>query len=208
MEAAKVLYSPDKARSFADIVKERSGQNLLSCYQCRRCASGCPVFAETSSFTPNRLIRHIILGDIEKAYNNDLIWKCVSCFTCGARCPNGIHTSRINDALKQMIKEEHRTIRHKNIAYFHSAFVRSVLLWGKLNEAEFMGRYELKYGFDFARRGRMDRFISSEISKLAKFGFRMMYHRRMPLGFHFSSGGLELRRLLKKYRRKHRMNHV
>ena len=208
MEAAKLIYSPEKARSFADIVKERSEQSLLSCYQCRRCASGCPVSAETSCFTPNRLIRHIILGDIEKAYDNDLVWKCVSCFTCGTRCPNGIHTSRINDVLKQMLKEERRKIRHKNIAYFHSAFVSSVLLWGKLNEAEFMGRYELKYGLDFARRGRMDRFISSEIIKLAKFGLRMMFHRRMPFGFHISSGSLELRRFLKKYHRKHRMNHV
>ena len=208
METAKLLYSPNKAKSFADIVKERSGQDLYSCYQCRRCASGCPVFIETSNFTPNLLIRHIVLGDKEKVYSNDLVWKCVSCFTCGSRCPNGIHTSRINDTLKQILKEERKPISHKNIAYFHSAFVRSILLWGKLNEAEFMGRYELKYGFDFARRDRLDRFISSEITKLAEFGFRMILRRRIPFGFHISSGGLEVKKFLKKYYRRHGRRNV
>jgi heterodisulfide reductase subunit C len=60
---------------------------------------------ETGYVTPDRLIRMILLGDREKALSDGLVWKCVSCYTCGTRCPNEIQTARITETLKQMSRK-------------------------------------------------------------------------------------------------------
>src|SRR5512145_3556201 len=96
----------ESGASLAQEVARRSGQNLLACYQCRRCAASCPVGAE-SVVTPDRLIRMILLGDDKGALENMLVWKCLACYTCGTRCPNNIQTARITETLKQMGKEAH-----------------------------------------------------------------------------------------------------
>ncbi len=105
MQAPVCEYNSDIAKPLVNEVMERSKQNILACYQCGRCAAGCPVGEETGYVTPNRLIRMIILGDRENALNNELVWKCVSCYTCGTRCPNDIQTARITETLKKISKE-------------------------------------------------------------------------------------------------------
>jgi heterodisulfide reductase subunit C len=89
-------YNPQAADVFTREVMARSGQNLTACYQCKRCASGCPVAEDTGMVTPNRLIRMVVLGDIENSLTNKLTWKCLFCHTCGTRCPNNIW-GRINE---------------------------------------------------------------------------------------------------------------
>jgi heterodisulfide reductase subunit C len=93
MKNLPLVYSGSEGRSLAEEVVRRSGQNIMACYQCRRCAAGCPVGDETG-ITPDRLIRLIILGDRDAALQNKLVWQCVSCYTCGTRCPNEIQTAR------------------------------------------------------------------------------------------------------------------
>src|SRR5512138_3797973 len=106
MSSSVLKYETAASTSLLAEVAKRSGQNLQACYQCRRCAAGCPVGEETG-VTPDRLIRLILVGDREAALNNLLVWKCVACYTCGTRCPNNIQTARITEALKQMSKERH-----------------------------------------------------------------------------------------------------
>ena len=144
MTAPVLEFKPETAQSMVDEVVKLSGQPLVACYQCRRCAAGCPVGEETGYVTPDRLIRMIIMGDREKALNNELVWKCVSCYTCGTRCPNEIQTARITETLKKMSKEAHLEPLEPKIAYFHDSFVKSGVRWGRVNEIEFMGFYELK----------------------------------------------------------------
>src|SRR5450759_3091703 len=111
------------AQPFLDEITSRSGQNLQACYQCRRCAAGCPVGEETG-VTPDRLIRLILVGDREAALNNLLVWQCVACYTCGTRCPNNIQTARITETLKQMSKEAHLDPLKPRIADFPSSFMK------------------------------------------------------------------------------------
>ena len=105
MSATALQFRPDAAKPLLDEVTQRSGQNLSACYQCRRCAAGCPVTEETGNVSPDFLIRMIALGDSENALSNELVWKCVSCYTCGTRCPNNIHSARITETLKKMADE-------------------------------------------------------------------------------------------------------
>jgi heterodisulfide reductase subunit C len=187
----------DTAGLLAEAVMDRSGQNLMACYQCRRCAAGCPVGEETGYVTPDRLIRMIILGDREAALNNELVWKCVSCYTCGERCPNGIHTVKINETLKKMASEARLEPIEPKVAHFHSAFISSAISTGRMNEIMFMTMYAIKNSFKSAIRMNF-KTIYSDLIELAKFGLSMTLRKRMHFGFQSSKGRNEIKRLYKK----------
>ncbi|MDP2646059.1 MAG: 4Fe-4S dicluster domain-containing protein [Desulfobacterales bacterium] len=192
-------YEPESAGALVKEVARRSGQNLSACYQCRRCAAGCPVAEETGYVTPDRLVRLILLGDREKALVNELVWRCVSCYTCGTRCPNEIQTARITETLKKMSKEARRPpLRHK-VAHFHHSFMKAGLRWGRINEIEFMGAYELKNALKDLARLRF-KAVYDEMVYQAKFGLAMMKLRRMHYGFLSTKGRDEIKRLAKKGR--------
>lgn len=197
MEATMFEYEPQSAQTLLQEVTESSGQNLVSCYQCRRCAAGCPVGDETGYVTPDRLIRMIIMGDREGALKNLLVWKCVSCYTCGTRCPNDIQTGRITETLKQMAKEEGVEPLKPRVKHFHDAFVSSAVRWGRVNELEFMGIYEMKNSLRDLVRGDI-KSVFNEISAQANFAIPMMKKRRMHFGIQVSKGRKDLGRFMKK----------
>lgn len=197
MAAPAIDVNLDSSRLFLAEVMKRSGQNLTACYQCRRCAAGCSVGDETDCFTPDRLIRTVVLGDRERALSNELVWKCVSCYICGIRCPNDIQTSRITEALKIMSKEEHLEPLQPSVADFHDAFIRSGLRWGRVNEMEFMGIYEMKFALRkiYAREFGA---LYGELKTMARFFKEMVRLRRMHFGFLMAKGRKELKALQRK----------
>ena len=195
-----VKFDPELSKPLVEEVMERSGQNLLACYQCRRCAAGCPVGDQTG-VTPDRLIRMVLVGEKDEAMNNLLVWKCVACYTCGTRCPNNIQTARINETLKQMAKEAHLEPLTPKIAEFHSAFMVSTSHFGRFNELEFMGIYEAKSAGSEMKRGGM-KAIFEEMKNQAKLGYSMMKKRRMHFGFEKVKGLPEVKRLYSKAKEK------
>lgn len=197
MTAPILEIKTEAAESFLKKVAAMSGQNLAACYQCRRCAAGCPVGIETGYVTPDRLIRMIILGDREAALDNQLVWKCVSCYTCGTRCPNDIQTARITESLKQIAKEEHVEPTSPKIKHFHDAFVGSAVRWGRVNEVEFMGFYEMYNAVTDLRRGNV-KAIFDELLAQTMFAIPMLKKKRMHFGLQTSKGRKELKRLLAK----------
>ena len=190
-------FKPDQAGSLAGEVMARSGQNLNACYQCRRCAAGCPVGEETGYVTPDRLIRMIVLGKREAALDNPLVWKCVSCFTCGTRCPNDIMTARIVDTLKKMAKEAHVPPLSPKVAAFHDSFVAAAKRLGRLNELEFMSRYELKNTLSGLAKLKFGEVIEEHKSQ-AGLGLAMLRKGRMHFRFQRIKGKQEFRRLIKR----------
>jgi len=192
MSTSTLIYSVDTSNSFLEEVMERSGQNLRSCYQCRRCAAGCPV-GDEAVVTPDRLIRMILLGEKEGALKNLLSWKCVACYTCGTRCPNNIQTARINEALKQMAKEAHIEPVIPKVASFHSAFMKSVAHFGRSNELEFMALYELE---NFKKGGVNA--VMDDLKSTAKLGRSMLKKKRMHFKLDKTKGRSEIKRLYKK----------
>jgi len=197
MAATALKYSPEAVDTLVSEISERSGQNLSACYQCRRCAAGCPVAEETGYITPDRLVRTILLGDREKALSNELVWRCVSCYTCGTRCPNSIQTARITETLKKIGKEEHASPLRYKVAHFHSSFVRAGLRWGRVNEVEFMGSYETKNAWWNITRFKL-KDIYDELLYQARFGLAMMKLKRMHFGFLSAKGRKEIKCLAKK----------
>lgn len=139
----------DKSRvdSFVAQVERLSGQNVSDCYQCGKCSGGCPVVADTK-LAPNRVIRQVQLGMKEDALANDLVWSCAGCYTCSSRCPEGIDTARIIDAVRAIaLHEEVRlTGGAAAVRTFYRAFLDSVRDFGRLSEVGLMGGYNINSG--------------------------------------------------------------
>ncbi len=191
-----LTYNKTDAHDLAAEVMERSGQNLAACYQCRRCAAGCPV-ADTTGITPDILIRKIIMGDRKGALENPLVWQCVSCYTCGTRCPNKIQTARITETLKKMAAEDHKKSLSPKIKNFHNAFCSAARHFGRVNEMEFMGLYEMENAWhDITHLRPKDLF--KEFKNQAILGYEMTKKKRMHMGLQRVKRSKDLKRL---YRR-------
>ena len=191
-------FSPADASAFSRKVARISGQNIQECYQCRRCTAGCPAVQDEGDFSPDMLIRLVNLGDKNAAINNEMVWKCVTCYTCGTRCPNNIHISRVADTLKKMVKESGVEPLKPNIAYFHSSFLGSGVRWGRVNEGEFMGVYEMKNILHLAKQRKFKE-IYDEILQLSQFVLRVLKQGRMHFGFLTSKGHKEIKRLKRQH---------
>ncbi|KJS10907.1 MAG: heterodisulfide reductase [Peptococcaceae bacterium BRH_c8a] len=143
-------------------IREKSGQPIELCYQCQKCASGC-IATEYADFYPNEILRLVQLGQKQKALNCSSIWICSSCETCGARCPNGINTRAVIDALKEKAIAE-GLVKEKKIHLFHTVFLNSVRANGRVHEPVMMAMYKLKskdlwsdldHGFNMFIKGKM-----------------------------------------------------
>jgi heterodisulfide reductase subunit C len=133
-----------KDKEFLKEVERRSGQDLQACYQCGKCSAGCPV-SPYKDFKPNQIIRMIQYGQRDKVLKSHAIWLCVSCMTCGVRCPNDIDIAAIMDTLREMAVEAGYSYRsEKNVVLLHEEFVRSIRIWGRVHEATMLGLYKLR----------------------------------------------------------------
>lgn len=135
--------------NFAQKVKKRSGQALELCYQCRKCAAGCPM-GEYGDYHPNQILRMVQYGLKDRVLRTSSIWVCSGCETCGARCPNDIKISEIMDVLREMAIEENVPAAKKNIPIFHNVFLDFVKSNGRVQETFMMLWYKLKSGDFFS----------------------------------------------------------
>src|SRR4030042_3714095 len=83
------------------VVQEISGVDLSVCYQCKKCTSGCPV-SSMAKCPPSEMMRRLHLGLGDELLSSDILWMCVSCETCSARCPMGIDVAAGMDALREL----------------------------------------------------------------------------------------------------------
>ncbi len=197
MAAELFKFTQREAQVFTNEIMARSGQNITSCYQCKRCASGCPVAEQTGMVTPNRLIRMVILGDIEQALTNKLTWICLFCHTCGTRCPNNIKTGRVADTLKKMALDAGLDPQNPEYKNFHKSFFNHSLRWGRINEIGMMGEYELRNIWDTLKKRKIKKIIS-QVTERSKFAWEMFRQKRLHLSFHSSKGRDEISRLYEK----------
>jgi heterodisulfide reductase subunit C len=147
--------------------------NLTSCYQCKKCSSGCPLtFA--MDLLPDQVVRLALLGQEELVLASTTIWVCSSCETCTTRCPNGVDIAGIMDRLKEMAFRRGSAPAQPEVAGFHQAFLTAIRLGGgRLSEPLLLGLHglksgetvekiksgkildDLRLGWELARRGRL-----------------------------------------------------
>lgn len=135
------------ADGLAGRVREATGESVFSCYQCGKCAAGCPLAAEMD-FAPNQVLRLLQLalpGDDEVVLGALSIWLCVTCETCAARCPQEVNLPAIMDFLRQESRREKRMHPQAgDIVAFHESFLNTVRQTGRLHEVGLISAYKLK----------------------------------------------------------------
>jgi heterodisulfide reductase subunit C len=137
-----------KQRAQGDLLAEVRGKvdvNLSACYQCKKCSIGCPVAGQTES-SPSEIIRRLQLGAGDELLQTDLIWTCLSCETCYARCPNQINFSAVIDALKSLAVEKGVAKPEGDAPLFNRFFLDTVKAYGRVYDLQAIALYKLKTG--------------------------------------------------------------
>ena len=55
---------------------------------------------------PHQLVRLAVLGNMDRIVESKSIWLCLTCHTCGARCPNGIDVPALLDPIRHQVLRE------------------------------------------------------------------------------------------------------
>ncbi len=141
-----ITISKDKsARGLLQEVQEISGADLSKCYQCKKCTGGCPV-SSMAKCPPSELMRRLHLGLGDELLNSDILWMCVSCETCSARCPMGIDVAAVMDALRKLAVQRGSAKPKGNVPLFNRAFLQTVQVFGRTYDIAMIAGYKLGSG--------------------------------------------------------------
>ncbi len=114
----------------------------MSCYQCAKCSSGCPV-AGRGDLKPHELVRLVQTGQRREALTNRFIWECTSCHTCITRCPQNVDIPAMNDALRAFSMRED-AVSGTAVPVFNEVFLESVRKRGRVHELGLMATFKLR----------------------------------------------------------------
>lgn len=119
-----------------------SHQPIGLCYQCDKCAAGCPM-APDMDLLPSQVIRLLQYGLVSRVLTSHTPWLCSGCETCAVRCPNGISIAAVMDGLKQMAATGRVRGRGRKFYLFHRLFLLDLRWQGRLYELGLMGAAKL-----------------------------------------------------------------
>jgi heterodisulfide reductase subunit C len=134
-----------EALSLKHIVEERSGVDLSLCYQCMKCAAGCPA-ARLNHCPPSGIIRRLHLGAGNELLDSSLVWECLSCGTCYARCPMEIDIASVMDVLRTLALERKAATPKGNIPLFNRMFLWTVKTFGRTYDLSMILAYKFGTG--------------------------------------------------------------
>ncbi len=138
------------------------GVKADACYQCLRCAAGCPVLS-FMDIHPNRIVRMLQFGMDKEVLTSKAIWLCASCQTCTTRCPNEVDIAHMMDVLRQEALARGIPCPQPEVEKFHRAFLTAVKR-GRVHELSMLAHYKLMtrrftddmaLGMEMFKRGRM-----------------------------------------------------
>ncbi|NQT84043.1 4Fe-4S dicluster domain-containing protein [bacterium] len=114
---------------------------ILSCYQCKKCSSGCPMERD-SDLHPHQIIRMVQIGRKEETLRSKGIWTCVSCQTCVTRCPMDVNTPAVIDALRAMASRAEIPKSVRQVSLFNRIFLEWAKRLGRIYELGMMGTFK------------------------------------------------------------------
>jgi heterodisulfide reductase subunit C len=92
------------------------------------------------------MIRRLHLGQGEELLNSDILWMCVSCETCSARCPMGIDVAAVMDALRKLAVQRGAAKPEGNVPLFNRAFLKTIQMFGRTYDIAMIAGYKLGSG--------------------------------------------------------------
>ncbi len=126
---------------FARELDPRGEWRIFSCYQCKKCSSGCPMERD-SDLHPHEIIRMVQMGRKEEALRSRGIWMCVSCQTCVTRCPMNVDTPALIDALRAMATRKETPRSARRVPMFNRVFLECIKRLGRIYEIGMMGAFK------------------------------------------------------------------
>jgi heterodisulfide reductase subunit C len=129
--------------ALAGEVKAASGASPMSCYQCAKCSSGCPV-ADRGDLKPHELVRLVQTDQRGAVLASRFIWECTSCHTCITRCPQKVDIPAMNDTLRALSLSEGVAVAGTAVPVFNAAFLNSVRKRGRIHELGLMATFKLR----------------------------------------------------------------
>jgi len=128
--------------AFAQQLDPKGELRIFSCYQCKKCSSGCPMERD-SELHPHQIIRMVQLGRRKEALRSRGIWMCVSCQTCLSRCPMSVNTPALIDALRTMARRREIPKSARQVSLFNRVFLESLKRLGRIYELGLMGTFKV-----------------------------------------------------------------
>ena len=165
----------------------RYGAQVTLCYQCKKCTAGCPL-ADVMDIRPHQVVRLAQLGATERLLNSQAIWTCVGCYTCTARCPQGVPVAEMMYTLKGLAMKRGTTTKGAAVPSFIRAFASTVGRHGRNRELLMISRFFLSTNPVGALRE-------------AQMGLKLFRQGRLPVLGERRSGGKAVRAMLKRARR-------
>jgi heterodisulfide reductase subunit C len=117
---------------------------VLRCYQCKKCSSGCPV-SFSMELLPHQVMRLVQLESDHEVLAANTPWVCSSCQTCSTRCPNDIDIAGVMDELRQRAASGGEVAKRRT-RLFHRLFLAEIRRHGRVHELGMIGKYKLLSG--------------------------------------------------------------
>lgn len=155
---------------------------INSCFQCGKCSAGCPVASEMD-LMPHQMVRHAVLGHKDKLLNSKSLWLCLSCHTCGARCPNGIDVPALIDPIRHEVIKRKGKVSDPNVPIFHKTFLQTIKTFGRVHELFLVGLYKVR---------------TKTFTNDMELGMKMFKKGKMHIMPHFSHNLSEVKDVFKK----------
>ncbi|MEI7449096.1 MAG: 4Fe-4S dicluster domain-containing protein [Desulfomonile sp.] len=116
---------------------------INGCFQCSKCSAGCPVASEMD-LLPHQMVRLAVMGNVDRIVASKSIWLCLTCHTCGARCPNGIDVPALLDPIRHQMLKQKIGIKGSPVPIFHNIFMQTIKTFGRVHELFLIGMYKMK----------------------------------------------------------------
>ena len=88
-----------------EVSSRPGGENIKACFSCGTCTATCPVSQIDDEFNPRKIIRQVLLGLRDEVLASPVIWRCVQCYGCYAKCPQNVKFTEVMAALRELAVE-------------------------------------------------------------------------------------------------------
>jgi heterodisulfide reductase subunit C len=88
-----------------NILAKLRGRELLNCFLCIKCTSGCTAL-KLLELKPHEIEKLVNFGFIDELASSDIIWTCATCLKCIQRCPQKASPYHVIIALRNLAVEK------------------------------------------------------------------------------------------------------
>jgi heterodisulfide reductase subunit C len=86
------------------ILAKIGGRELINCFQCIKCTSGCTSL-KLLELRPHEIEKLVNFGFVDELASSDIIWTCATCLKCVQRCPQKASPYHVIMALRDLAAE-------------------------------------------------------------------------------------------------------